>query len=236
MIPTCCPPHWTNSGGLCYKNCDPGFETVAFTCMRYCNHGYKAVGPLCSRFWWERHSRRVGLITIHYSIPKTHTYARETKARLGHAPVSFGHFACSCRPHGKGSLEGGLCYHKCGQGSFAGFPKSVLDACWETGVKNYKLEQLLKVLNIFEQIKKVPGVGHVMEAANHIINVPMKPIQSVLDTMFNGLKLPILNLKFNINVPVPSILPQYVDKIIAGLSKNPIVKFKRNGLCVDVAL
>ncbi len=94
----------------------------------------------------------------------------------------------------------------------------------------------MSILNIFEQIKKVPGVGHVMDAANKIIDKPLEPILSALNTMFNRLNIPNLRMKFNINVPIPSILPTYVDKILLGISKIPLVQFKRNGLCVDVTI
>lgn len=221
-VPMCCPPGYVNTAGLCYKRCDSGWQTLGLVCMQRCRRGYATVGFTCVR----------------KNVFKAKVYTRKTRKRFGSAPAVHSKHACACRRDGRTHLGGGLCYRKCGKGRFAGYDTSLLTGCMDTRLKQYTVEELAKKLDIFDKIKKVPGIGDILRIADKIIDKVLRPVEKLAFKAFDLIKLPSLDftaIKLDLGV-VPDVVHRGINKIEEIASTVPIVDFELNGFCIDISL
>lgn len=218
IIPKCCPRGYKNTAGLCYKNCASGYETLGLVCMKRCRRGYKTVASTCvhrKKFW--------------------KVYWRSTRERLGRAPATFGNAACACRSDGRKYLEAGLCYRKCGRDAFKSYPTALLTTCMDTRLKSFRVEQLVRQLNLFDNIKKVPGIGETLKIANRVVDTVLKPIEKVTGKSFKTI-VPSIKLDVDIDLRVPAVAQNAIDDALKVATKAvPIVDFTADGLCVEVS-
>lgn len=231
-IPTCCPPNYKFVAGLCYKNCDSGWENIGLICMKKCGSGYKTVGPTCHKFYWKK--GRFGI-----KLPRWRVTARAVRDRLGSLPARHSRHACACgknKRDGRTHLEAGLCQKKCGAGSFAAYKTPILLRCWDFSTKTFKIADLTKVLGLFDKLDKVPGIGDILRAANKIVDTVMKPIEKVVNTMFKNIEIPKLTFLPTFAVDVPEIAVLIAEKIEAIANRIPLLQIERDGLCVNVGL
>lgn len=222
VVPTCCPPGYMNTAGLCYKRCDSGWDTLAIVCMQRCRGGYATVGPSCVR----------------KNILRPKVYLRRTQPRLGSAPAVHSKHACACRRDGRTHLGGGLCYRKCGTGRFTGYNTALLTTCMDTRLNQYTVEQLAKKLSIFDKIKKVPGIGDILSIADKVIDKALRPVEKLAAKAFDLIKIPSLDfsaIKLDLGA-LPPVVQNAINNIEKLASTVPIVDFNLNGLCIDISI
>lgn len=201
VIPTCCPTGYSNSGGLCYQNCRSGYTPVLFTCVEKCKSGWKDIGVTCTRI----ETKKVGFI----KIPVPQFDAKDSYARLGKIPSTFGNAACSCR-RDKKYLEAGLCYDKCGRDHLSGYGTAFLTQCLDLRSTKLTIIDLAENLNIFKQAEKIPAIGSVI-----------KQLNSLFDTVFSALAKPIsdaLNIRApSVNIPTSVPRLDVLDKLTGAI-------------------
>lgn len=190
-IPTCCPSNYDNAAGVCYRRCPSDQETVLFTCITRCPGGSKTVGNLC-----------LG--------PGFRVRTRTIRGRDSGIPARWPGSACACRSSKK-YLEAGLCYNKCGRDQFKNFPTAVLTTCFDFRPKTIRVTDLLGVLNIFDRIKEIPGLGDAL-----------KFIDGLLDKLLSPITNKILELA-NIAIPGFSVSFPTFDISIAEVQLNSLL-------------
>ena len=80
-------------------------------------------------------------------------------------------------------MEAGLCYAKCGEGSFAKYGTPTATLCVDYSMKKITLSDLTNELDIFKKINKIPGLGDAIKAVEKTLDKIVNPIISILSDL-----------------------------------------------------